>query len=245
MNIKRTMDAAFLNEIANHPEVRPFLGGEGPLDLTDECSNPENIAIVWERGGWLLQKLMPGMYELHTLTLPAGRGREYFATAKAALRYVFTTSDALEIVTKCPDDNGGARMAASLVGFRERFRRVDAWAPGVGISYQALTVDDWFVRDRECLAAGRRFHEELEAAADGAFPPHPEDEAHDRAVGAAFLMIEAGQTGKGVGFYNRWAVLAGYLGISATAQNVVDIQTAIVEVHQGQMRVLKVRRPPE
>ena len=32
--LRRTMDAERLNEIANNADVRPWLGGEGRIDLT-------------------------------------------------------------------------------------------------------------------------------------------------------------------------------------------------------------------
>lgn len=243
--IKRTMDATFLNEVANHPDVRPWLGGEGVLDLTPAALDPNSILLEATGGGWLLHPIMPGVYELHTMFLPRARGRAYFAAAREALRWVFTHTDALEIVTKCPDDNGAARMAASIVGFRERFRREDAWKPGVGISYQVFSLDDWFVRDDAVREAGHAFHEQLEeakAAAGSTLPVHGDDEAHDRAVGAAVLMIRAANMAKAVAFYNRWAIFAGYATIEALSQNLVDVRDAIVEVRgDGQMGVLRCR----
>lgn len=246
---RRTMDPTFANEVANHPEIRPYLGGEGKLDLGPIVANPANILLEAPgRGVWLLQRTLPAVYELHTCFLPEARGREYFSIAKAALDYMFTTTEALEIITKCPDDNGGARMAASLMGFRERFRRENAWESGCGVSYQAFTVDDWYVRSKACFVAGRRFHEDLEAAKVDAGitgTSHPDDAAHDRAVGATCLMIKAGMIDKGVGFYARWASFAGYATIEALGHNVFDVRDAVIEIVDGQMRVLLMRRPPE
>lgn len=242
--IQRTMDATFLNEVSNHPEVRPWLGGDGVLDLGALADNPDNVLLETDGGGWVLHPLLPGVYELHTMFLPEGRGRSYFAAAREALRWMFSATDALEIVTKCPDDNGPARMAASIAGFRERFHRDDAWKPGVGVSYQVFSIDDWFVRDKECLAAGRAFHDTLEAAktaAGSTLPTHPDDEAHDRAVGAAVLMIRGGNMSKAVAFYNRWAIFAGYATIEALSPSLVDVRDAIVEVRGDAMGVLKCR----
>lgn len=238
--ITRTADAAFVNELANHPAIRPFIGGGlEPLDLTAVCQNPANVILVVEgAGAWLLQMLMPGVYELHTMFLPEARGRAYFAAAKEALAYMFSRTDALEIITKCPDDNGGARMASAVIGFRERFRREGAWETGPGISYQVFSIDDWFVRDRGCLAEGRAFHTALEAAklAQGCtLAVHPEDDAHDRAVGAACLMIKGGQAAKAVGFYARWAIFAGYQPFQALSNTVFDVVDALVEVRNGQI----------
>lgn len=244
MTVTRTMDGRFLTEVANHPDVRPWLGGEGPLDLTAVISNPENYALVTDGGGWVIHKLEPGVYELHSLFLPGGRGKPFFAAAREMFRFMFTRTEATEILTKCPDDNPGARMAASLVGFKERFRREDAWAPGVGVSYQAFTIDQWATRDPEALVAGRAFHDALQAAKTAAgvtLPPHPDDEAHDRAAGSAWLIVNAGQTLKGVGLYNRWGCFAGYARIEAVGHQTVDIGEAIVEIRDGTTHVLLVR----
>lgn len=241
--IRRTMDATLFNEVANDPHVRPFIGGgDAPLDMTGPVANPDNYALEAKGGGFWLHPLLPGLYELHTLFLPRYRGKAMFAAAVEMFRFMFTQTPCLEIVTKCPDDNGGARWAAGKVGFRERFRRDDAWVPGVGVSYRVFSADDWFIRDPECLAAGRAFHEVLEAAklekhGEG-YAHHAEDPTHDRAVGAACLMAQAGNPEKGAAFLNRWSVFAGYATIASLGGGVFDIGDAIVRVQGGQTEVL-------
>lgn len=242
--IYRTMDPTFANDVANHPEVRPFLGGaDGPLDLTALVQNPANYVLeVMGAGVWLLQATLDGVYSLHTLMLPEARGRSYFANAKDALDYMFARTDCLEIVTQCPDDNPGARMAASLVGFRERFRREGAWHTGAGISYRSFTIEDWYVRSRACVTHGRQFHEALHAAKESRGiidPQHPEDEAHDRAVGAAYMMAKSGNLGKAIGFYGRWAIIAGYRPIVEVGCNVIDTGDALIYVGDGEMEFLR------
>ncbi len=178
--------------------------------------------------------------------LKEGRGRPFYAAAREMFRFMFTKTECLELLTRCPDDNPGARMAAAQVGFKERFRREDAWAPGVGVSYQAFTIDQWFTRDPEALKAGKAFHDALQAAKDAAgvnVPQHPDDEAHDRAAGAAWLIVNAGQTMKGVGFYNRFATVAGYQPITAVGHQTVDIAEAVVEIRDGATHVLTLRAP--
>jgi len=237
--ICRTLDPTFLNSVANHPEVRPWLGGEGELDLAGLLGNVQNYGIEADGGGWLLQHLAPGEYELHTLFLPEARGMSYFRQAREALRWVFTRSDCTEILTKCPDDNPPARMAAVKCGFRERFHRENAWKDGVGIGFYALTIDDWFVRDAEALKAGRWFHHKLET--EIGHPNHADDDLHDRAVGAAVLMIKAGMIGKGVACYNRWARFAGFTPIIQIGPHTLDIQTHVLEVENGDFAVLLAR----
>lgn len=235
--IHRSTDVAFFNAVSNHPSVRPFLGGPGgagdlsPLDIGPVLAIPGVVALQTDHGGWIFVPLLAGAYELHTMMLPEGRGRAHLNGLREAFRYMFTQTDCVEILTKCPDDNGAARWASSHLGFRERFRRENAWAMGVGISYRAFTVDDWTARDPACLEAGQEFHKMLERAKAGtAAPLHDEDEAHDRQVGAAVLMARAGRMDKGVGLYNRWAAFAGYAPVEALSATVLDIVDAVVEI---------------
>lgn len=252
--ISRSMDLEWFNALANNEAIRPWLGGDGPLDFAGVIDDPAHIFIRWEHGGWWLRPLMPTVYDLHTMTHPEGRGRAYFAAAREAMRYVFTETDALEIVTMCPDDNAGARMAANLMGFRERFRREAAWRPvsednpqGVGISYRVFNVDDFLTRDREIRSWGEMFHQQLDAAKEAAGhgdPAHAEDDFHNRAVGLCVLCILAGQPEKGTTLYNRLALLSGYATISLAGPNLIDVRDAVVAVHNGEMRVLTVRSAP-
>lgn len=233
--ITRTFDAAFLNTVANNPDVRPYVGsGVGPLDLTALISNPANVTLETEHGGWVLINLMPGTYELHTLFLPAGRGAGYFAAAHEALRYVFTQTDALEILTRCPDDNPGARMAAVKVGFRERFRREGVWQSGngeaCGVSYQALTADDWFKRDTLIEDAGRYVIGEIGGM--------EEDALLARLIGSAVMMARGGHAAKAVGFFNRAAAFAGYGSIVALREDLFDIGGTLVLVKPEGVGVL-------
>lgn len=237
------MDATFLNAIANDPCVRPWIGGDPsiPVDLAPLLSDQGNYAIVCEHGGWVLHNLAPGTYEIHTLFGKAGRGAYFRNAAVEMLRWMFTRTDALEILTKCPDDNPGAKMASTWVGFRERFHRDDAWKPGVGVSYRALTIDDWYVRDPQARMEGAKFHEALEWAKGPDVHQHPEDIAHDQAVGAALMMAYAGQIDRGVAFFNRWAMFAGYAQIERIGPREIDIQDALIEIADGCVNVLMVR----
>jgi hypothetical protein len=235
--IRRTLDARRLNAVANHPDVRPWIGGAGALDLQPLVGDPANVAIEAEHGGWVFVKHEPGTYELHTLFAPEGRGRRCLAAWREAERFMFTATDAREIVTRVPAHNAGADFAARLCGFAERFRRRDAFLTPDGglvdVSYQARTIDDWWPRDPEALKAGEVFHAQIECAkveADSALPDHPEDAAHDRAAGAACLMIAARNPRKGAWFYNRWARLAGYppIAIVGEAPLVIDVGAGVI-----------------
>lgn len=243
--IRQTMDPAFLNTVANHPAVRPMIGpGEDELDLAPLVTNPANVCLVAEHGGWVFQKIGVGVFEVHTLFLPKGRGRNFMEAARQAMRWMFTGTDCIDLVTKCPDDNGPARMAASLMGFRERFRREAVWHTGGGISFQGITIEGWAIRDAEARKMGQGFHEALETAkiAKGSeMPVHPEDVAHDHFAGAAWLIAAAGNLAKAAAFYNRWASFAGYGNIAPLPNGVMDIGDAIVAVKDGATEILLCR----
>lgn len=244
------MDAALLNSVANHPDVRGALGGEGAIDLAPAIDDPANIALVNEAGGFLVMRQGPALYEAHTLFLPEGRGDRAIAAMQQGMRYLFTETDCLELRTRIPGNNPAAAMFARVSGFREIFTRDRAWPVSggepVSISYQTQTFDNWRARDPLIAAFGHAFHEELEVAkqaAGSALDQHPDDPAHDRAVGASFLMIRAGNVRKGVATYNRWASLAGYANITLLSETppILDVVDAIVTMRNGAMEVLKCR----
>lgn len=233
--IRRSMNPARVNELANHPEVRPWLlGADGQLDLTSLVMNPAVVVLEGEHGAFLLVPIGETTYELHTMWVPEGRGKPFFADAAEMFRYIFTRTPALEIATKVPDANRGAAVATAKTNFRERFHRA-------GMSFRALSIEDWALNDRIAALQGHMFHEGLEQAKEATgstFPTHDDDPVHDHIVGGALLMAYAGNLEKGVNFYNEWAVFAGYAQVAIVGPNLVDIQDAIVEVHDGRVGVL-------
>lgn len=80
-------DAGLINHYANHPEIRPFIGGEGELDLTAVIDDP-HVAMMGEHGGFVLSWTAPGTYEVHTLITQAGRGQWAFDAAKQAIAHM-------------------------------------------------------------------------------------------------------------------------------------------------------------
>ncbi len=247
----RTLDATFLNAVANHPDVRPAIGGEGPIDLSGTLANPANFALQTDEGGWVFVRHEPATYELHTLFLRRGRGRPCIAAWLEASRYMFCATDCREIVTKVPANNLGAAFAAQKCGFTERFVRENAFADLLGqlhdVSYRALTLDGWVARAAELDNGGYWFHAGMEKALrDGSsrLPAHPDDPSHERAVGAAVEMIRARNPRKAVWFYNRWARLAGYPLVALVTETplVIDVGSGvIVEARGEEMEVILCR----
>ena len=127
MTIRRTFDPAFLNQVVNHADVRPWLGQDraSPISMDALIANFENIALVNEWGGFVFAKLGPGIYEVHTQFLPAGRGERAVTAARQAARYMFKEAKAEVLLTDVPEDNSGALRLALATGFEQLRDRFD------------------------------------------------------------------------------------------------------------------------
>jgi len=248
-SVDRQFAAERANRIANDPEVRPWLGGSGPLDFSALVANLANVLLMNEEGGVFFENLEPGLYEAHTLFLPEGRGEKAVHAVRDALRWMFTKTDAVEIVTKVPEGNKGALGLVRAIHGEKRFHRDNAILidrKPAGVDYYALPIMSWAGKAEGIAASGQWFHEKLEAAksaTEGAAPLHDDDEAHDRYVGATVEMIGSGQLAKGINFYNRWAKVSGYGPVSVIALNpiVIDIGDAILAVRGDDFDVLLCR----
>lgn len=241
--IRRTFDAAFLNEVANDPAVRPSLAGSGLIDLGPVLSDANNFALQCDHGGFVLTLTEPGRYEVHSLFLPDSGGVP-IAAMRAAQEWMFTRTDCQAITSKVPASNRAAKGFALAGGLKAIFRREDA-ALGP-CEYVELDVMRWAMGCAALEAEGEAFHTaltEAKAKAGSVLPVHDHDEAHERAVGAAFLMIRRGQPLKGVAFYNRWARLAGYADIEIVGLSplAVDVRDAVLGFSENGLEVLLCR----
>lgn len=251
LHTRRVLDAVRINEIANDPNVRPWLGGEGDLDLTNVVADPANISFLSNEnnGAYVCHKVGDGVYEVHSLFLPSGRGGYAVDCMREGLRYMFCATDCVELRTKIPDNNEMAKGIGRIAGFQEIFRRENCWLASdrkTGCSYQSMTMDAWRSRDPDIRQHGELFHEKLEMAKAGigsALPIHDEDEAHDRAVGASMLMALNGNPRKAVWAYNRWAIFAGYAPITllSDAPVLIDVVDAVVSPKGGDMEIVLCR----
>lgn len=241
--IARTFDPAFLNAVANNPAVRPMLAGEGVIDLGPVVTDANNFALQCDHGGFVLTLTEPGRYEVHSLFLPDSGGVP-IAAMRAAQEWMFTRTDCQAITSKIPVTNKAAKGFALAGGLKTLFKRDDtALGP---CEYVELDVMRWAMANASLEEEGEAFHAILASAkakAGSALPVHNHDAAHERAVGAAFLMIRRGQPLKGVAFYNRWARLAGYadvelVGLSPLA---VDVRDAVLGLSENGLEVLLCR----
>lgn len=246
--IRRTMNPAFLNLVANDATVREWLGGDGPIDMSALIVDPNNVAVESAHGGFLGVNQGFGRYEIHSFFLTAGRGTETMDAMQAGLDYLFANTDAVELVTKVPKANGAAAGLAIRAGFERRFTSTLEWTKGyrVEADFLSLSIDRWALRSTDADAYGHWFHEALAEAKrhEGSEAPvHADDSVHDRMVGATILMLSAGNVLKAAKFYNAWAQFAQYASIQLLSQQpaVLDIQDAIIEVRPSEMEILTCR----
>src|SRR6478735_1220419 len=192
--MKRTFDARHLNDVANHEDVRPGLGGQGPLDLTSVVGNPMNVCLANEHGGFVFHNHGQGLYEIHTLFLRSGRGKAVREALAFALQYMFVRTDCAEIATRIPQVNKPAAMLARDGGFSLKFHRAVGYEDKP-TDYYALTLREWIQQTADCRKEGERFHDWLtcqKVVAGSPLAPHADDEIHDHYAGAACLMLKAG-----------------------------------------------------
>lgn len=249
--LRRETSAERINAIVNHPSVYPFVRGHAidPLDVSSLTNDPANVLLVGEHGGLLFHQVAANLYEAHTSVLPAGRGAWAIMFAHAALHWMFSRTLAMEIFTRVPQGNKGALGLVRAIHGRFEFERQNGWIMDfdpVPAGIYTRSVADWMRNAPGLAERGAWFHDRLEAeyARHGRQePPHDDDTVHDRYVGAATEMILGGQPDKGVLFYNRWALMAGYQPVQIIARSplTIDIKDAFLIVRDDDFWVPAVR----
>lgn len=214
MNIRRDFAAGPINAVLNNPEVRPWVAdmGEGIIDLTKAVENRNNVLLMGEHGGCMFYRIMEGMYEVHTMVLPDGRGEWVKDFLLAVRHYMWTRTDAVEVTTRVPNGHDAAKKAAEYVGMTYEFTRPDCCkfkGQSVPVDIYSTRIQDWTPHAPFLVDKGEWLHDQMmkEAVRVGIKErPHDNDENHNRYVGAALEMMYGGQFNKAVAFYNRWAV---------------------------------------
>lgn len=121
--------AHVINYLVNHESIKPWVCGqiEGVLDVTPLIQNSDNYFFTDEVGGCGFIKLSPGRFELHSFCLPEARGKwtkDRFAEVRD---WMFSHTDATEIVTMVPHNNLMARGAARMCKFTKYAKLENAW----------------------------------------------------------------------------------------------------------------------
>jgi hypothetical protein len=257
--LTRTFDPGDVNPILNHPHVLPLITVPGieTIDVTLLITDPRNVFLMAGGGcigfciqdpGQELSQIPPVFtYEVHTNFLPEHRGRHALRASLAAYRWMFTHTDCMALQTRVPAFNKAAEWFCAFVGATREFDRKAVWPTKDGpvdMSFWSLRYDDWVRKTPALNASGHAFHERLEAERirHGVQNPlHPDEDCHDRHVGACVETMYGGQPEKAVTLYNRWAQFAGYGVIALVARSplVVDIGDALLQVGDGNFKVIK------
>lgn len=111
------MNAAELDELANHPDVHEAIAPRAvKLALGLLFEDPRNIIVGNKLGGVLLVYVAPGIYQWHYLMTTALSGRAKLALAREALRTAFTVYGAHAIHGSTPRDFRAARWFNRALG---------------------------------------------------------------------------------------------------------------------------------
>lgn len=246
--IERVFTAERLNEIVNHPSIYSWIKGShtGPLDLTAFAANTDNVCLIGEHGSIIFQKHQPGIYEFHTCVLPEGRGQWMTDQWKAVSRWMFTKTDAFELLTKCPDGNIASKAGARYVGCSLMFKTRPIWPTDEGIvpvDVYSIILQNWIKQTPEMALVGEDYHNRLQAeyrrlGRNEAL--HEEDPVHNAYAGATAEMIQNGQVIKAMYFYNRFARMAGYhpINIKSLEPVIIDIGEALLRVNGNEFEVI-------
>lgn len=160
----------------------------------DDAAQPDGaIFFHWQE---------PGVYEVHTMALPAIRGAEFISAVRDALQMMFLASDAMELYTRVPEGNGGALGLVRAIHGRREFTTQS-------VTFYALHFSEWLWKS---------------------FATDKPDSV--RMLSAASELILNGMTIKALILYNRWAKLAGRSPMSVALSNplVLSVDGALLQV---------------
>lgn len=141
MRLAFTEDPAFLNRVANHPDVRPWMGAtdDAEIDLGALFHQPGAFALVNDHGGFVFNMTGDGGLQFHTMFLPEGRGKPAMEAAFEALGILFDTHFAPYLETYVPHGNVAAKWMVKFAGFSKTHEDKQQ-------SYWRLTRNDWKAR---------------------------------------------------------------------------------------------------
>ena len=184
MLIRRDPHGDICNAIMNHPAVRPWMisANDDVLDVRPMAVDPRSVLMLGEPayGCFVCYRVLDGVYEVHAAVLPDGRGEWCLDFGLSAVRHMFVTTDAIEIITRIPQGHIGTLALARRTGFVERWKRPHCRFQGKDVPYSvwSVTMIEWF----------------------------PAEDAEREAV--LREMQQAGQTQKAANWYTRWAFLS-------------------------------------
>ena len=146
--LTRTFSPDWLNDVANTPGVREFLGGSGPLDISPVIANRKNYAFEFWGGGFVVTSVGDHAYDVHSMFLPQSRGAFAKQAAQEMMAFMFTQTDCQELLATCPDHNPAVRFFAAQHGFKDFKRFEHDPIIGSGGMIKRLTRKQW--AEKQC-----------------------------------------------------------------------------------------------
>jgi hypothetical protein len=117
VRLTETRDPATINGFANHPEIRPHLGGAGVLDLSAGLTDP-NVFLFGEHGGFCFTWSAPETFECHVMLTKAWRGRAGFEAGRQA-RTTMAQRGASHLWARIHPERAEIGLYARMIGFRD------------------------------------------------------------------------------------------------------------------------------
>jgi len=195
ISMKRVFDATYANSVMRHPSVMCGAMVTEDADLSEFVSNLNNVVLVYDGGAFAVENKGSGVYDVHTLALPEGRGKKLRENISKALRYMFVETDCERLITKAFKDNSSS-VALSDAFFNRRGESKE-------FIYYEMPYSKWVESSAEAKCTGESFHGSIEAN-------HDDDITHDHHAGGAILILQTGNYEKATRLYNEWAVMSGY-----------------------------------
>lgn len=139
--LQRSFDAEAVNAFVNHPDIRPFIGGDitQPADLSGPVECDKNICLLGEYGGFLGIWTSPDSYEVHTFIVPEGRGPWAARAAQAGIGMMKDGYGARQLWTRVADGRENVSGFARIAGMTPAGEAV--WDIGSGPTL--FHIYDW------------------------------------------------------------------------------------------------------
>jgi len=245
----RELSADRINAVLNDPAVRPWVAdmGAGEIDVSPIVENTNNILLMGRYGGCLCFCPQPGIYEVHTQVLSEGRGRWALDFVRAGASWMFTHTDAYEIMTRVSHGHVAAKALTLRAGMKYEFTRDDGPSfkgSNPPCDIYSFRIQDWVQSASGLVESGQHLHERIHAEAERLGIPtelHGDDENHNRYAGAALEMVRGGQIKKAVLFYNRWAFAARHplIGLVSEDPPVIRFDIGLMTLRDGQIEMVQ------
>lgn len=227
MILHRVFDASEFNALVNHPSIYPWVNGRivGPLDLSDVASDPANVFLLGEHGGIEFISLQPAIYDVHAQCLTEGRGAWMADAANEAAWWMFTRTDALEIVARVSHGNRRVRALANVCGMRKQFTVENGWVLDhriVPADIYSLTLQEWLANSVHVGKMADRLKERLTKSPVASTVNLSDGCA--RTIAVTLEMIRYQQVGKAVVFHDRFAAMARVPMLNIVSQSPIAVE---------------------